>query len=931
MKVRSLFFLLILVLWQTPCFALVKGVIINEFVASNKDGIKDEDNENSDWIELYNTNSVEVHVSGWSLTDDISEPQKWLFPDVTLEGGEYLIVFASEKNRRIIGKELHTNFKLSASGEYLALFSPDGLAESELNPFPPQETDHSYGILNGIWIPFNVPTPGVSNNINAFTEYPAPHFSHDHGFFEHPFTLSITCPLSKALIYYTTDGSIPSKTNGFLYSNSINVTGTTILRAIAVDGPIITDSIKDSKVTTRTFLFADDIVRQTNTPAGYPDVWGKYSTISGTAIADYEMDPELMAEAGYQAKVRTAFMELPVVSLVTDKNNLFNNVNNELTGGIYIFTDPPVGTGAGIGKDWERPASFEYFFAQDNVSLQADCGLQLHGGHSRLPEKCPKHSFRLDFQAEYGLPKLNYPLFGNSEASEINSFFLRAGFADAWVHQSSNERSPAVYTRDAWAKRIQKRMGSFYSNTQFAHLFINGIYWGLYNPMERLDDDFCVTYLGGEKGDYDIIKVDEPAEVVYASNGTLDAWNRLISMVGNASDMTVFQKVQGNNPNGTPNAAYECLLDMENYIDYMLINYYGGNTDWDNHNWVALRNRVNPGKGFKFLCWDTEKIFSTLNYNNLSLNKSNCPSYIFQQLKNNPLFCRLVGDRVQKHCFGNGSLSPTGAAEVFTSLADIIDKSMYAESARWGDYRRDVHPWQQGPYNLYRKDTYYDAQKSSLLGSYFPNRTNTFISQLKSAGLFPSINAPVYKINNVDVTNDTINQGATLSISATQGNIYYTLDGSDPVVWSQNGTGVQSSSGLRYTSAWAPDNNVHIKARALYSSTWSALNERTFVVRGTTAIENRYNLWSEVTVKNFPNPFRDQTTFNYSIPVAVDVQMDIYDLSGRKVSTVINDYQEAGNHSILFDGSGLMRGIYLCRFVVKGAFEHQVVFRISKL
>jgi hypothetical protein len=767
----------------------------------------------------------------------------------------------------------------------------------------------------------------ASNLKTSVSRYPAPSFSHDHGFYNKPFKLNITCSLQDAAIFYTTDGSIPSETNGKLYSNSIDISGTSVIRAIAVKKPLSTVTIQGSVVTTRTFLFADDIVKQSNSPEGYPSLWGKYSTISGTAIADYEMDPELMAELGYAEKVKASLLELPVVSLVTDKNCLFNSVNNEQTGGIYIFTGPPTG---GAGNGWERPVSFEFFHAKDSTSLQVDCGIQLHGGHSRLPEKCPKHSFRLDFKDEYGPSKLNYPMFGKSGASEYNSFFLRAGFGNTWAHQTSIERTLAIYSRDTWAKCTQKRMGDLYTNTRYAHLFINGMYWGLYNPMERIDDDFCVLKLGGEKDDYDIIKVEDTKQYVEATNGNLDAWNRLISMVANSSDMTIFQKVQGNNTDGTPNTAYECLLDVENFIDYMLLNMYGGNTDWDHHNWVALRNRINPGKGFKFLCWDSEHVLKTLDQNVVSENNANCPSYIFQQLKKNPLFCRMVGDRAQKHCFNNGSLSPSGAVETWIGLADIIDNSLYAESARWGDYRKDVHNWNTAPYELYRKDVQYDKQKKFMLESYFPGRTNIFIQQLKNAGLFPSIEAPSFLVNGQVINADTINYGDIISLYAPMGNIYCTLDGSDPVAWSQDGSGSLTKSAFAYSKAWAPEQNIHIKSRSYFGNVWSALSDRMFSIRKVTDIKDNYNLWSEVSVCNYPNPFNESTNFSYSIPEGVNVQMDIFDMSGRKIKTVINDFQEAGNHNLIYDGSSLELGIYICRFVVRGSINRQIVFRISK-
>ncbi len=566
---------------------------------------------------------------------------------------------------------------------------------------------------------------------------PAPAFSLPRGLYEQSFSLSLTCADTAAKLYFTTDGSVPTSDNGSLYKFPLTISSSTPLRVVAVR----TDSIGQvltSPVATSTYILLRDVYNQPNNPDGYPVVWGKYAQISGTATADYEMDPELMESVEYKAAVRNSLKELPIVSLVTDRNHLFSEENNELTGGIYIFTGAPTNP-VKPGKGWERPASFEYILPGDSGSLQADCGLQLHGGHSRLAEKCPKHSFRLDFQSEYGLPKLPYPLFGTGSTPQVNSFFLRAGFGHTWVHQTEAERAKAIYTRDRWAKETQLKMGHVSGRGGYAHLFINGLYWGLYNPTERVDDDFCKAYLGGKKSEWDVIKVGEPQQVPEATEGTLEAWNALISLADSAAKPAVYRRMLGVRQDGSPDTTVEALLDVDNFIDYMLINYYGSNTDWDNHNWIAIRNRVNPGKGFIFLCWDSEHLLKTVDGNVLDKNNKAKPTYLFQQLKKNPDFLERLTDRIRLHCFNGGALSPEGALATFKSLADPIDNALYAEAARWGDYRRDVHPYTTKGL-LYRKEVHYDANRAWMEGSYFPKRTAVFLEQLQGAGLFDLAN-----------------------------------------------------------------------------------------------------------------------------------------------------------------------------------------------
>jgi len=141
---RSLIPVLILALFSLPATAQIR---ITEFMASNTHTLLDEDGDSSDWIEIQNTSSNSVSLLNWALTDSTGNPSKWRFPATNIPPKSFMIVFASGKDRAVAGQELHTNFKLGADGEYLALFAPDGTAATEITPqFPPQFPDVSYGI-----------------------------------------------------------------------------------------------------------------------------------------------------------------------------------------------------------------------------------------------------------------------------------------------------------------------------------------------------------------------------------------------------------------------------------------------------------------------------------------------------------------------------------------------------------------------------------------------------------------------------------------------------------------------------------------------------------------------------------------------------------------------------------------------------------------
>jgi hypothetical protein len=136
------------------------SIHISEFMAKNTLTITDDDASYSDWIEIHNNGLCPISLEGWALTDDVTQLAKWRFPATNIAGGEFMIIWASDKNRRVPGAPLHTNFKLSEGGEYLALVQPDGVnIVSQFYPtFPPQLPDVSYG----------VPTDGLSNTYLAW-------------------------------------------------------------------------------------------------------------------------------------------------------------------------------------------------------------------------------------------------------------------------------------------------------------------------------------------------------------------------------------------------------------------------------------------------------------------------------------------------------------------------------------------------------------------------------------------------------------------------------------------------------------------------------------------------------------------------------------------------------------------------------------------
>ena len=544
-----------------------------------------------------------------------------------------------------------------------------------------------------------------------------PQFSKPHGLYDGG---SLTVAISgdaAAKIFYTTDGSTPT-TASAKYTAPLTIQKTTILRAIEQIG----DSL--SPVGTASYIFVNSVLNQSNNPAGYPAEWGYYTDVNRweRAIADYEMDQEMTSNPTLRPKIIEGLKQLPILSIVSDKDNFFSHENDPDRGGIYIFTGPPVGDATGHG--WTRPSSVELFGGPQQHDLSTSCGIRLHGGHGRLAEKNPKHSFRLVFKEQYGPKTLRYPLYGEDQPSKFDQLVLRCHFGNAWQHWGEGNREKAQYTRDVWVRRMQRRIGRTSVNAIYAHLFLNGMYWGIYNIAERVDDQFGKDHLGGKKEDIDVVKIEEDGgNHIEAAEGTLDVWEQMTSAVAKAGSAEGYAKL-------------DSLLDIDNFIDYMLINQYAGNTDWDHHNWYAIRRHNSDEKtstGFQFLCWDSEIVFENVRENNLTKNNGGSyPTGMFHSLLQNPTFAKKYQRRAKELLADDGFLGQQSVVNLWDSLYHTIDKAIYCEAARWGDFRRDVQPQPSyyGSNRVFTVDDAYMQERNRLLTSYFPYRSGIVLDNI---------------------------------------------------------------------------------------------------------------------------------------------------------------------------------------------------------
>ncbi|MHC4744105.1 MAG: FN3 associated domain-containing protein, partial [Planctomycetota bacterium] len=588
---------------------------------------------------------------------------------------------------------------------------------------------------------FTTATPGQFNVSGAMNIVADTQFSVDRGFYDMPFDVAITCDTPGVTIHYTLDGSAPSESHGNEYFVPIRISSTICLRAMAFRPGWVS-----TNVDTQTYIFLSQVIRQPNRPFGFPERWG-------STTADYEMDPEVVNDSEYRGRMRDSLLSLPTMSIVTETDNIFG------PGGIYSNS-------SSAGVAWERPASVEYFFPDGTTGFQVNAGLRIYGGNPfRGMNLTRKKSFRLLFKRQYGPTKLNYRLFDSPDAaSRFDTIVLRAGSNDGWNNWGDADTQ---YIVDEFMHRFQLETGQVSPHGIFVHLYINGLYWGLYHPTERPMASFCANYYGGDKEEWDALNSGTPT-----GESRTTTWNAMLSQVGGGlTDTESYQRIQGNNPDGTNNPAYDDLLDIENYIDWMFTNFWGGTGDWPNHNFFAACRRPPNATGFKFINWDSEGaivIWSNLNANVTGVSSNGARPYV--TLRENEEFRMLFADHIYRHMFNGGPGTTEASYARYKELADQVELAIIAESARWGDQSRSR------PYTL----ADWQNSRDYILNTYMQRRPAIVLGQLRNAGLYPSIDPPAFNINGRPQHGGQIPSTHVLSMTAPLGMIYYTTDGNDP-------------------------------------------------------------------------------------------------------------------------------------------------------
>lgn len=297
--------------------------------------------------------------------------------------------------------------------------------------------------------------------------------------------------------------------------------------------------------------------------------------------------------------------------------------------------------------------------------------------------------------------------------------------------------SRGFYMSNRFAEDSMLDMGSLNPHGRFVHLFLNGQYWGQYHLRERLTSAFLADYLGGASHEYTEVRGNDNAGNSFVP-GTPDPVNRqpwlnVLSHKGNYNSLKKW-------------------IDIPHLIDFMIM-WNFGNAESE----FRSAGPIQPGSGFKFWLGDGDGFIRTS-----SDRTSNAgPGEIFGSLvaEADPDFLIILADRIHKYLFNNGALTENANIKRLTNRWLEIQNSLYLECARWG-YRTPEN-WE---------DAYQNA-----VNNIFSSQTDVLISRLMNRGLYPNIPAPVLSLDNSQLP-----ESSNLTISTTSGDIYYSLDGSDP-------------------------------------------------------------------------------------------------------------------------------------------------------
>jgi hypothetical protein len=652
--VKLLVFSFLIIFFPQGQYVLAGEIVINELMASNATTIADEDGDFEDWIEIFNYGNDPVNLEGYGLSDNYENPFKWIFPSIIIEPGEFLLIWASGKDRRDKEHLLHTNFSISSDGEEILLTRPDG---ERLDEIPPTSipTDISYGRQpdggKGLFF-FNSPTPGWSNISDYFKGIlDKVTLSHSPGFYSDDFLLELLNPEPETTIYYTLDGSNPDTTS-LLFKGPVPISDRS------------DDENQHSMIPTN---FLSD-GRGWIEPAGKI---AKATMIRAISFKDGYMPGPVVSATYFVFPEGESRYSLDIISIITEHHHLFSDsIGIYVPGDTYVEGNDNTGNYVQREDEWERPASIEFF--EDVLIFQQDIGIRIHGGFSR---RFPQKSLRLYARSDYGESRFNYPIFPDFPYGSYNRLILR---------NSGNDYGYTMF-RDAAAQSLIRHFDVDNQAYRPTVTFINGEYWGIKNLRERYDKYYLERVYGINPDNIDLLTGRNSVQ-----EGDNIHYNQMI-------DFMVSTDLGAN----TNFSEVEKMMDINNFIDYYSAQIYFANNDWPHSNIDFWRFRTDydqdAPKGhdgrWRWLLYDVDRslgYFTDFRFDMIKWltgplngrNNQEWPNIILRNLLDNENFKKRFINRIADHL--NTAFLPSRVHHVLDSLKAKIDPEISEHIHRWG-------------------------------------------------------------------------------------------------------------------------------------------------------------------------------------------------------------------------------------------------------
>ena len=586
------------------------GVYISEFGGSTGSVA-------SDWVELHNSTGSAVSLAGYGLSNNPKNPAKWVFPDISIEPGEYLLLYATGSADKAQKKNLKLNFCISSTGEALFFFDPNGKLIDKLSAGR-MKSGQSYGrdgSDNRFY--YAEPTPGAQNGkgYEGITQLPA--FSVTPGIYDNTVTVAITAGEGET-IRYTTDCTTPNASSE-VYSGELSISKNSVIRAAA-----FRDGYLSGDVATATYLFRSDGVNHA----------------------------------------------LPVVTLVTDPDNLWNSKT-----GIYATGDKfdpdaasyadtlqsatyyqaKFATEEQVDTIWEKPAAFSLFDDNGKQVFTQNVGIRIAGSFGRGRAQ---KGFNVIARKEYGKGSMEYPFFENRPYTEYKAVVLRAGAQD-------QNRSKI---RDELASGLLEGtdINILYQAYRPTVLYLNGEYWGVYFMKEKRNRFFVAQHENTENN----VDLAIGKGFKQRSYGDNSDWVSLYEYA-TSHDLSASD-------------AYNYVaerMDVDSFRDYMIAEIYNGNTDTYNFQYYRLK-----GGKWKFIFYDFCWGFQSPGHETLAFRMGKTPSDVcsaklFAAMLQNKgwrdSFCRRFGELL------NTAFAPERVSALIEELYGYVEPEIKREREKF--------------------------------------------------------------------------------------------------------------------------------------------------------------------------------------------------------------------------------------------------------